>query len=897
MDKRYEQFCLTNPLFYDSPYHHNDSQQGFTISERPLPAGWRRARQGDWVVSIPPGQPIPAQGWKIHVSACLDNAGEILTQVWDYCVPRSVSFKFMTSPLALLMRNAKYAPRASSGKAVTIYPPDEASCALILSELDAVLGGAPGPYILSDLRYGAGPLHVRYGSFTERFCRDSQGELVPALAEPSGELVPDLRSPVFTVPDWVRVPDFLAPHLAARNSTTLAGLPYDITGVLHFSNGGGVYTATDKRNGAKVILKEARPHAGLAADGSDAVSRLRREHDFMRRLSGLGIAPQVYGYFQVGEHHFLAEEFIDGTPLNSTFADRYPLIWADPDPAAVAEYASWALGICAAVERAAEAMHTRGVIFNDLHMFNIIVRADDTVAFIDFEAASDISEGRRLTVGNPGFAAPRDRTGFGVDAFSLACTRLAIFMPLTTLLPLDRSKAAQLAAVIAEQFPVPAEFLDQAVREIAGPAEGTAPPSDTANTRTAVSPAPRELLTRHETASGPGHASAAAPGEQGAEWDALSTALVSAIRASATPSREDRLFPGDIEQFGVPGGGLGIAHGAAGVLLALSEATGLRVPEYEDWLIARTATPVKGSRLGLYDGLAGVAYTLARLGHADAALRTAEACLNERWERLGSGLYGGLAGLALAMLAVGDSTMEPGLIDSGLRAAEIVADRAAESAGDADRGRAAGLLRGPSGQALLFTRLYERTAQAAWLDAAETAIAADLEGCVTNRKGALQVNEGWRVMPYLNAGSAGIGMVIDRFLPHRQNPAFAEAAAGIRIAAQSGYYAQPGLFNGRAGMILYLAGTGGQERQARAHVPRLAWHAVPYEGGLAFPGDMLLRLSMDLGTGTAGVLLGLAAVLAPNGAALPFLGPPVDLPGRISETSQGATKEPAMTRR
>ncbi len=330
------------------------------------------------------------------------------------------------------------------------------------------------------------------------------------------------------------------------------------------------------------------------------------------------------------------------------------------------------------------------------------------------------------------------------------------------------------------------------------------------------------------------------------------------------------------------------------MLLALSEATGLRVPEYEDWLIARTATPVKGSRLGLYDGLAGVAYTLARLGHADAALRTARACLDERWERLGSSLYGGLAGLALAMLAVGDFTGEPGLTDSGLRAAEIVADRAAAPAG---RGRAAGLLRGPSGQALLFTRLYERTAQAAWLDAAETAIAADLDGCVTNRKGALQVNEGWRVMPYLNAGSAGIGMVIDRFLPHRQNAAFAEAAAGIRIAAQSGYYAQAGLFNGRAGMLLYLAGTGGHDRQARAHVPRLAWHAVPYEGGLAFPGDMLLRLSMDLGTGTAGVLLGLAALLAPDGAALPFLGPPADLPGTASTASRGSTKEPAMTRR
>ena len=91
------------------------------------------------------------------------------------------------------------------------------------------------------------------------------------------------------------------------------------------------------------------------------------------------------------------------------------------------------------------------------------------------------------------------------------------------------------------------------------------------------------------------------PGGFGIEELALSGALVGAIRASATPSRDDRLFPGDIEQFTAPGGGLGIAHGAAGVLFALSEAAGVRVPEYEEWLIERAANPVQGSRLGLYE--------------------------------------------------------------------------------------------------------------------------------------------------------------------------------------------------------------------------------------------------------------------------------------------------------
>ena len=52
--------------------------------------------------------------------------------------------------------------------------------------------------------------------------------MVPAIENPSGELVPDMRSPVFAVPPWVSLPGFLAPHLAARNSMTVEGLPYSI---------------------------------------------------------------------------------------------------------------------------------------------------------------------------------------------------------------------------------------------------------------------------------------------------------------------------------------------------------------------------------------------------------------------------------------------------------------------------------------------------------------------------------------------------------------------------------------------------------------------------------------------------------------------------------------------
>ncbi len=94
-----------------------------------------------------------------------------------------------------------------------MYPPDEEQFERIAGELAALLAGEPGPRILSDLRLGDSPVHVRYGSFTRRNCYDDDGELQPAVANPEGVLVPDLRGPVFQVPDWVSVPAFLRPHL------------------------------------------------------------------------------------------------------------------------------------------------------------------------------------------------------------------------------------------------------------------------------------------------------------------------------------------------------------------------------------------------------------------------------------------------------------------------------------------------------------------------------------------------------------------------------------------------------------------------------------------------------------------------------------------------------------
>lgn len=847
MDQEYQPFCMADPSFYDAMHSEETAGASFATAARPLPPGWGLHEQDDWFVVDPAvRQVLPPQGWKIHASATADNAGRVLDAVWDYCVPRGVSFKFLRSGQALTARIAKYAPRGYAGKLVTIYPRDDATCERILTELGDLLDGEAGPYILSDLRWRRGPLYVRYGAFTNRYTVDDTGEVVDAIADETGALVPDRRDPVFRVPPWVTLPDFLRPHLEARNAVTTTGLPYAIERVLHFSNGGGIYLAHDTRTDRKVVLKEGRPHAGIDAWGHDAVRRLGREHETLTELAGIPGIPEVYDLFWLGEHRFLVMEYVEGDVLGKAITLRYPLIDPSAGPERYAEFTDWAVRVHRQVATTIAAIHERGIVYGDLHLFNIVVRQDDTIALLDFEVTASIEEAVPPGLGNPGFAAPRGVTGFDIDLYSLACLRMALFLPMTNLLGLHRIKARDFAEIIAAHFPVRPEFLARAVDVIVPPG-------------TPELPSPRF---------------------EPANWPELRDGLATAILASATPERDDRLFPGDPAQFAI--GGLGLGHGAAGVLYALDVTGAGRYPEHEQWLLRRATDPPAGTRLGLYDGLHGVAFALDHLGHRQPALDILDICLGENWETIGPDLVSGLAGFGLNFLHFAGVTGEPGLRAAGLRAAELVAEGLPPLPESTPDGPApisgggqphAGLFRGRAGQALLLLRAYDETGDATYLDRAALALRHDLYRCVTRENGVLEVDEGWRTMPYLDGGSVGIGMAVDAYLARSDDERFAEASRGARRAAESTMYILPGLFTGRAGILLYLAGKApaGHPDVVR-QVRNLAWHALPYGGGTAFPGTGLLRLSMDLATGTAGVLLALGAALHDRPVRAPLLG-------------------------
>lgn len=850
-----ELYTLSDRVFFDAP---DAGGETFAEVSGPLPPGWERERTGPWVVLRPLGVELPDQGWKVHVSATPHNAAELVGLVVRWALDNGVTVKFLSGPTLVLAHNLKYAPRPSGGKVLALYPRDDDELRRVLTGLQGEVGGRPGPRVLTDLRWEDGPLYVRYGGFRNRWCTAPDGERVLAIARPDGTLVPDERRPVFTMPDWVDPPAFLREALARRSAAD-PGVDWCVTEALHFSNGGGVYVAhrPDPAGSGveEVVLKEGRPHAGLSRSGSDAVARLDHEATILRLLDGLDGVPQLVDVFTAADHRFLAMTRIPGRTLQLWMALNHPLIGPGGTAADRARYVERALDLRDRVAGLVDRLHARGVVFGDLHPANILV--DDgpdgmRVGLVDFENASSLAEERRQEMGHAGFVAP-GKAGAEVDRHALAVLTLWLFLPLTSLLSLAPDKLDPLVDVARQLFDLPSDLVAD-IRAGARP------------TVTMPSPitAPR----------GP------------VDWSVALDSLNSAIAASATPWRTDRLFPGDIEAFRT--GGAGFAHGAAGVLWAQVVHGSPVDPEHEDWLLTRARGPLLGGP-GLGDGAHGVAHVLDLLGHTGEAMDLLRRAAPEVEQAADLTWLGGLAGIGLNQLHLGARHDEPTLLAAAVRTGERVAtaldsggpcgiDRPPGALGRArDPGTHGGLLRGWSGPCLLFLGLLDATGEDRWARAACRALGRDLDLCVAVADGTLQVDGGFRTLPYLEVGSAGIALAADALLARTDDDRARSALDALSSACDSDFVAEPNLFSGRAGLLAISARLAESVRanvgaaQVMSHLSKMEWHSLAFHGYVSFPGDGCSRLSMDMGTGNARVLSAIGSALNPKRPFLPLL--------------------------
>jgi hypothetical protein len=619
---------------------------------------WECQADDQWLYVMPSDGTQRGQGWKLHISGTILSAEEILARVLPVLVSGASAFK-VTRDLAFLESLCDaHASRESAGKFITIYPVDDETCGALAAELDARLAGLNGPVVLSDLPYRPASLvSCRYGAFAAMYTLSAAGDIRPAIRTPDGALVEDRRQAWFECPPWTSPPaGFRRPASGVSESASRAGEPsgrpgqvlladrFLVVQALRLTAKGGVYLARDLKAGHVgdhrtgdlvaddfVIIKQARPHIGLGADGIDARSFLLNEWSVLHLLAGTGVTPAPVSLFQHDGDLFMAEEFVGSTRLDR-WARRY-----QPGPYQPGSEADDSdVTLLTALERLCDAVgefHSRGLVIRDLSPTNILVEdgtdggeAEATVRICDVEYVAFTGTAPRL-IGTPGFNPPEQRVGKAVqppgDLYALGALLYYICTGEAPLLARDdppgRPTAARMSELLASCAPS---------RRLAGM-------TGLIVALLADDPAERPSLTdvkkrlrqalRSPAAGGPARAGAGTQnGKPARPWElavGLAADLVEHLLATWEPGSPR---PWNFSDYGRHEAPLDVYFGVAGVIgvLAQAAATGdyPAVPpvltDAANWLKDRHQ-PGGTERPGLMVGDSGIAWALG-LAHAAA---------------------------------------------------------------------------------------------------------------------------------------------------------------------------------------------------------------------------------------------------------------------------------------
>ena len=165
-----------------------------------------------------------------------------------------------------------------------------------------------------------------------------------------------------------------------------------------------LYLADSDEAGQQVAIKVHRHKERLEASDSEQ-ERFLRECRVLSQLNHRGIA-DVFDFGVTDECHWLAMEYFPCGSLKARL--RHPI--AEPE----------AVGYARQIATALKVIHAARIVHRDLKPSNIMLRADDSLALIDFglarPALTDSSlTGPNVRVGSPAYMAPEQVQGTPPD--------------------------------------------------------------------------------------------------------------------------------------------------------------------------------------------------------------------------------------------------------------------------------------------------------------------------------------------------------------------------------------------------------------------------------------------------------------------------------------------------
>lgn len=796
-----------------------------------------------------------ANGWKIHISATFKNHIEILNIVAKYVIEKQISFKFSTNLEQFIYINGKNVARESSGKFIVLYPSEKAFFTT-LEDLYNLLKGFDGPYILSDRPYkDSKVIYYRYGEINPIRILDGYGTLSTRMIDNKNELITDSRLPYFRIPNFVE--DTLYKPAEEGKSKLLE--KYKIKESLYFSAQGGAYLGT--HDNQDYVIKEARKYTGLDGEHNYATERLKKEYTTMKYLEGLDCVPKAIELIEDYGNVYLVEEYIKGKNLGHFAIDRSPIINRDRKENRIKpDYLKDLTAIVNSSLQAVSKIHSKGIILNDISSNNLIFNSENgSITFIDYEVAFHITdECNKINLFTPGFASEGDHSAYKKDLHKFGLVFISCIMPINNIFSMSIKKKAEIIEFFKKLNIIPQNIINTIsglVNYEFNNAEEALECLNSNHINTVQDKESKEVTNDTENIR------------------LIKESIISNIDCY---SNEGSMLASDPMAFLTSE--YSFAFGIFGVLYSLKKInigeniSSDIVKEIVNRFMTHFYRFPNSISPSLFVGLSGIAASLVELGFQNEAVIVMERLV--RQEMGMADLAYGLSGRIVALLKLYKTTNDIKYLDFAKKDADEIKRTAIDRDGlyywkDEVGDIYTGLTRGSSGVALSLLYLYLETEDKEYIDTGIKALEADLDKLLKDDLGDICFNsvperdERHIYSPYIHNGITGLGCALLRYFLITKKEEYRLILNEIIEVCELDLTLYPGYLRGMSGIItflqdcvVYLNSDYANELLKKVS-ENIKFFQVSFGDIHGYAGDGLYRMSHDLFTGSAGVILAL----------------------------------------
>lgn len=292
----------------------------------------------------------PEKGFKIHLSATINNAHMILKKFYSYGKLKKLEWKVVFDYRVLERQNLGRYGYSQIGKFITIYPKNDRELCETLSDLEIMYKEYRSVNIPSDYSYmNSQVVYYRYGDIIQnKNSNDDRQRMIPEK----------IHVPVIDY--YVRREYKLPQHIIVFDVKLASGKS-------------SVYQVFNTKRRCITFLKSAKFLNNIDIYGVDAVNRLQNEKRVLLKLKNCKYTPKVVDDFYIEDTYFLEITAIPGIPLKEKEQWIRSL--------SIVEKIDLTLKVSILLKKLIE----QGIYYRDLSFSNILIDNSGEVFIIDFE--------------------------------------------------------------------------------------------------------------------------------------------------------------------------------------------------------------------------------------------------------------------------------------------------------------------------------------------------------------------------------------------------------------------------------------------------------------------------------------------------------------------------------